>query len=61
MAIRATHEIHTRRRSRNYGVGLVLLGFVVLVFFLTMAKLRVQGPVEGYDYKLRPELAVTGE
>jgi hypothetical protein len=38
MAIRAEHEIHTRRKGRNVGVGLMLAGFVVLVMGITFAK-----------------------
>ncbi|SFE58503.1 hypothetical protein SAMN04488523_108183 [Sulfitobacter brevis] len=39
MAIRKEHEIHTRRRGRNVGVGLMLAGFVVLVMVLTFVKI----------------------
>ncbi|MEM6303211.1 MAG: cytochrome C oxidase assembly protein [Pseudomonadota bacterium] len=39
MSIRAEHEIHTRRRGRNLGVGLMLGGFVVLVMALTFVKI----------------------
>ena len=38
MAIRAEHEIHTRRKGRNIGVGLMLAAFVVLVLAITFAK-----------------------
>ncbi len=38
MAIRAEHEIHTRRKGRNIGVGLMLAAFVVLVMAITFAK-----------------------
>ena len=38
MALRVEHEMHTRRFSRNLGLGLVLAGFVVLVFALTVVK-----------------------
>ena len=38
MAIRATHEIHDRRFSRNLGVGLTLAAFMVLIFGLTVVK-----------------------
>lgn len=34
------HELYGRRRSRNIGVGLVLGAFVVLVFLVTLVKLR---------------------
>ena len=39
MAIRVEHELHHRRLSRNVGLGVVLLVFVVLVYGLTVAKL----------------------
>ena len=39
MGIRAEHEIHTRRRGRNLGVGLLLAAFVVPVMALTFVKI----------------------
>ena len=36
--IRAEHELHRRRLSRNVGLGVALLLFVALVFGLTLAK-----------------------
>jgi hypothetical protein len=36
--IRATHALHTRRLSRNIGLGVVLILFVGLVYGLTIAK-----------------------
>ena len=38
MSLRAEHELHTRRKGRNVGVGLMLAGFVVLVLALTFTK-----------------------
>lgn len=38
MSIFRPHEMHRRRFSRNLGLGLVLAGFVALVFGLTVAK-----------------------
>jgi len=46
MALRTEHEIHRRRRSRNVGLGIVLLGFVALVFGLTVVKVQEGGLVE---------------
>ena len=43
MAIRAEHEIHTRRKTRNIGVGLMLAAFVVLVMAITVAKVTGDG------------------
>ena len=39
MSIRPNHEIHTRRFSRNIGLGIVLATFVGLVFTLTVVKI----------------------
>lgn len=38
MALRVEHEMHHRRFGRNVGLGVVLAGFVVLVFALTVVK-----------------------
>ena len=56
MPITETHEIHTRRMGRNLGVGLTLLAFVAIVFFLTVSKIRNGGTVEGYDHTVRPSI-----
>jgi hypothetical protein len=39
MPLTQEHDLHRRRFSRNLGVGLVLAGFVALVFALTVVKL----------------------
>lgn len=36
--MRVEHELHQRRKGRNVGVGLLLAGFIALVFALTVAK-----------------------
>jgi hypothetical protein len=51
MGIAHEHEIHKRRLGRNLGLGIVLGGFVVLVFALTMAKLKTGEMIKGYDYE----------
>lgn len=43
MAISKQHDMHKRRFSRNLGLGIVLAGFVVLVFLLTVAKVTDDG------------------
>lgn len=45
MPIHPEHELHGRRWGRNLGLGLVLAGFVALVFGLTIVKVSRQGPV----------------
>lgn len=56
MAIQAEHEIHQRRKSRNIGVGVILVVFIAIVFGLTVVKVRQLGAVEGFDHVVRPEL-----
>jgi hypothetical protein len=53
MPIRAEHDMHRRRFSRNLGVGLALLAFVAIVFALSVVKIRTAGPVEGFDHQPR--------
>lgn len=56
MPLRATHEIHARRLSRNVGVGLLLAALMVLMFGLTIAKVQGGGSVQAYDHTYRPLL-----
>ena len=51
---RVEHEIHRRRFGRNLGLGLVLAAFVVLVFALTVVKVKRGDPMEGYDHVVQP-------
>lgn len=58
MAIKAEHEIHKRRFSRNIGVGVTLAGFVALMFALSVVKITsLGGMTQGFDHVVRPELA----
>lgn len=41
MAIHPEHELHTRRKGRNLALGLVLGGFIVLLFSVTLVKLSI--------------------
>ena len=56
MAIRATHDLHKRRFSRNLGLGLTLAAFVALVFALTVVKVQRGDPMQGFDHKIRPAM-----
>lgn len=38
---REEHDLHRRRRGRNIAVGALLIGFVALMFGVTIAKLGV--------------------
>lgn len=57
--IRVEHELHNRRRGRNVGLGLLLAGFVGLVFALTVVKVLQLGDItqlERFDHVARPQL-----
>ena len=56
--IKATHELHDRRKSRNIGVGLVLVGFIAIVFALTVVKITRGDPMQAFDHVVRPEMEV---
>jgi hypothetical protein len=58
MAIRAEHELHRRRLSRNVGVGLVLVAFIAIMFGLTVVKVRSGASMEAFDHVVRPSLTV---
>ena len=60
---RVTHDMHRRRFSRNVGVGLTLAALIVLMFALTVVKVRSLGieSLQGYDYQFRPGLAEMAE
>jgi len=56
MTFKPEHEIYKRRFGRNVGLGLVLVGFVGVVFGLTVVKVTRVGQVQGFDHVVRPEL-----
>lgn len=57
MSIARTHDLHRRRLSRNVGVAVSLVAFIVLVFGLTIAKVQRGGSLEAFDHSFRPDLA----
>ena len=59
MAIRVEHELHARRRGRNRGVGLLLVGFIAVIFGLTVVKVLQLGDArkfESFDHVARPQI-----
>ncbi|MCB5200128.1 hypothetical protein SAMN05428995_101824 [Loktanella sp. DSM 29012] len=59
MALRVEHELHNRRRGRNTGVGLLLIGFLAIVFGLTITKVLQLGDArkfETFDHVARPQI-----
>lgn len=59
--IKATHELHDRRLSRNIGVGLTLVALIAVVFGLTVVKVTRGDPMQGFDHVVRPELEAVPE
>ena len=57
MELKATHDLHKRRFSRNLGVGLALAALVAIVFGLTVVKVKRGDAMQGFDHAVRPELA----
>ena len=51
MALNPTHELHKRRFGRNVGLAVVLVGFVALVFALTVVKVTRGDPMKAYDHR----------
>ncbi len=56
MSFHPQHELHKRRFGRNLGVGLVLVGFVALVFALTVVKVTRGEPMQAFDHQVRSEM-----
>jgi len=59
MAIKVEHEVHHRRKGRNFGVGLLLVGMVAIVFGLTVVKVLELGDAhkfENFDHVARPQI-----
>ncbi len=56
MTIRATHELHDRRKGRNAGVAVLLGAFAAIVFGLSVVKVQQAGGIQGFDHVLRPEM-----
>ena len=53
MPIQVEHELHGRRRGRNLGLLLILLGLIAIVFGLTVVKvlgLEDVRQLEGFDH-----------
>ena len=64
MAIKVEHELHERRRGRNMGVGLMLVGMVAIVLALTVVKVLQLGDAqafERFDHVARPQLELLVE
>lgn len=59
MALQVEHELHERRKGRNVSVGILLLGFIGIVFGLTVVKVLQLGDAqqfEKFDHVARPQI-----
>ena len=56
--LKATHELHGRRFSRNLGVGLTLAILVALVFGLSVVKVSRGELNERFDHVVRPAMEI---
>ncbi|SFS22014.1 hypothetical protein [Yoonia litorea] len=59
MALQVEHEMHERRKGRNYGVGIILISFIAIIFGLTVVKVIQLGDAaqfERFDHVARPQL-----
>ena len=56
MELKATHELHKRRFSRNVGVALTLVAFIAIIFALTVVKITRGDAMQGFEHAVRPEL-----
>uniref|UniRef100_UPI0040472131 hypothetical protein n=1 Tax=Yoonia sp. TaxID=2212373 RepID=UPI0040472131 len=59
MAIHVEHEIHQRRKGRNFGILGLLAGMIAIVFVLTIVKAVELGDaskLEAFDRVVRPAI-----
>ena len=56
MSLRRPHELHIRRLSRNVWLSIILIGFVLIIFCLTIVKVSNGNGLEAYDHVVRPSL-----
>jgi len=61
MPLARTHDLHRRRLGRNLGVALCLVGFILVVFGLTIAKIRQGASMEAFDHQPRASVTPTVE
>ena len=50
------NDINQKRKSKNLWLALSLGSFIIVVFFVTIAKLSGGNTIEGFDHILRPSL-----
>ena len=61
MAIGNEHPLHGRRKRSNLMLGLVLGGFVALVFAITIVKMMGGASMEAFDHTVRYSIETPAE
>ena len=56
MARDTLHELHHRRAGRNFGMLVVLLAFVAIIFGLAVVKIGHGDMMEGFDHQPRASM-----
>lgn len=59
MAIHPEHELHSRRKGRNMALGLILGGFVALIFAVSIVKLSQSQSEDIYAPNYVPNVEAT--
>ncbi len=52
------HELHIRRKGRNIWLGVILGGFVLLIYAVTIVKMMGGAAMEAFDHQIRPSVTV---
>ena len=59
MSLNKDSAVHVKRKKSNMLLGVVLGGFVALVFAITVAKMMAGHNMEAFDHVARPQLELT--
>ena len=54
------HEIYTRRGKNNSWLGAIMACLVVIIFAVTIVKLKNGSKMQAFDHSLRPEMTESG-
>ncbi len=60
MELQKEHELHKRRSRSNYMILGVLLGFVGLIFAVTIVKMQHGESMQAYDHTVRQSIVPEG-
>ena len=55
--IRSDDDFYAKRKNRNFWLAICLVGFILMIFFVTIAKLSTGEMIEGFDHTLRTSIS----